>query len=69
MEITERIRRRFRNGLNKEIKSFEEISGSKINENKLEILRLRTQIKSFNMIPDKFVNDKIKTLWGIWWQK
>ena len=55
--------------LNKKIKSFEEISGSKINENKLEIiLRLGKQIKSVNMIPDKCVKDKIK-IYGVYYGK
>ena len=50
--------------LNEEIKKFEKVSGSKINDNKLQILIVGENEHDFKVIPKDYIKDNIK-IYGV----
>ena len=54
--------------LNNEIKKFEKISGSKINDNKLQILIIGENNKPLDQLPLKYVKEYIK-IYGVYFGK
>ena len=54
--------------LNNEIKNFEKISGSKINDNKLQILIIGENNKPLDQLPLKYVKENIK-IYGVYFGK